>query len=168
MDQIHPQDAIPQALLDAVLHSDRRDQTVATPDGELELRFDPGPGVDMRIYAPAAPAETAITTYAGDPEPPASYPPELPYLPGIKVMVGEPAAGAWAMWNVASLEAALAQLRAQSAAAGWTESSEPGGDDPIPGLWMIHLRRRDGVRRAILITPVGVGAMISLFDNPRA
>ncbi|HEV3048858.1 MAG TPA: hypothetical protein VGX50_01035 [Longimicrobium sp.] len=166
MDPSRPQDAIPQALLDAVLDPERRDQTVATPDGELELRFDPEPGVGMRIHAPAAPAETIVTTYDGDAERPASYPPGLPYLPGIKVMVGGPAAGAWAMWNVPGLQAALAELQAQSAAAGWTESSEPGDDDPIPGLRTIHFRRPDGERRVLQITPVGEGGMISLFDNP--
>lgn len=165
MDPSRPQEAIPQALLDAVLDPDRRDQTVVTGDGELELRFDPEPGVDMRIHAPAAPAETTVTTFDGDAARPASYPPELPYLPGIKAMVGGPA-NAWVMWNVTGAEAALTEIYAQSAAAGWTESSEPRDDDPIPGLRTIRFHRPDGVRRDIQIAPVGEGAMISLFDNP--
>lgn len=172
MEPASPDDYV-QAVRDANFESDRTDRTVSLLDIDLQLRYAPEPGVEMRVQGldagePVAGAESVL--YEGAAERPASYPPGLPFLPGVKVSLSRSPAGpssvAWlAMWNVPDAETALADLLAQCAASGWTREPEPDAP-PIPGLRMIPLER-EGRERMINVVPVGENAMISLVDSAR-
>lgn len=170
MDLPDPENAIPRELRDAVLDPARRDQTVSVEGGEVEVRFDPEPGVDVRMQFPQAPEGMAFTTYNAADERPASYPPELPFLPGIAATVLAPAdgedAGAWAMWGVpeAELEGVLDSLRTQSAADGWVEGEESGLGF-LPGLRILSFEQPDGRQRMLqVVSTGGDNAMISLLE----
>lgn len=169
MDANAPQHAPPQALLDAMRDPARRDQTVAVDGADFRLQFDPEPGVDMRVEAVEAPDQTRNTIYHAADERPASYPPELPFLPGVAASVmlfpGGPDAGASATWfNVPDVEGALAGLRAQTAADGWVEGDETGYDF-LPGFRMLSFERADGIGRMIQVASTGNGTMISLVQS---
>lgn len=161
-----------QAVRDANFESDRTDRTVSFLDVDLQLRYAPEPGVEMRVQGldagePVPGVESVV--YEGAAERPASYPPGLPFLPGVKVSLSQSPSGpspvASLMWNVPDAETALADLLAQCAAGGWTREPEP--DEPlIPGLRMIHLQREDR-ERMINVVSVGENAMISLVDSTR-
>jgi hypothetical protein len=169
MEPASPDDYV-RAVRDANFDSDRTDRTVSLVDVDLQLRYAPEPGVEMRVQGldagePVAGAESVV--YEGAPDRPASYPPGLPFLPGVKVSLSQSPAGPSSvtslMWNVPDAEAALADLLAQCAASGWTR--EPESDEPlIPGLRMIHLER-EGRERMINIVSIGENAMISLMDD---
>ncbi|HEY0017113.1 MAG TPA: hypothetical protein VGC13_12370 [Longimicrobium sp.] len=171
MEPVSPGDYV-RAVRDANFESDRTDRTVSLMDVDLQLRYAPEPGVEMRVQGldagePVAGAESVL--YEGAAERPASYPPGLPFLPGVKVSVSRSPAGpspvASLMWNVPDAETALADLLAQCAASGWAREPEP--DEPlIPGLRMIHLER-EGRERMINVVSIGENAMISLVDSAR-
>ncbi|HST60032.1 MAG TPA: hypothetical protein VLK84_15105 [Longimicrobium sp.] len=168
MDPKNPQHPFPQALVDAARDPARQDQTVAVEGTAFRLQFDPEPGVDMRVEAVEAPDHTRNTLFHATDERPASYPPELPFLPGLATSVfvfpGGADAGASIMWNVPDVEGALAELRAQCAADGWAEEAE-GGLDFLPGLRMLNFERADGSQRVLHVTSSGGGTMISLVQS---
>ena len=163
-----------QAFRDAFPEGDRTDRSVSLEGVELGLTYDPQPGVELRIEGtdPQDPGEPAavVTGYAAAAERPASYPPELPYVAGLKVSTmispdGGSAGATATWWKVSQPDAVLADILAQSAAAGWTESTEP--DPPLPpGIRMISLHR-GGERRVVHVASAGENAMIMLLDNGR-
>lgn len=171
MDATGPQYAFAQALHQAVLDPERRDRTVVVDGTDVRLRFDPEPGVDIRIEAVEGADEMRHTVFHAADERPASYPPELPFLPGLGASVmsaGGADAGAQATWwGVADVEGAVAELRAQSAASGWTEGDETVLDF-VPGLppfRTLTFRRADGGERGIQVAPMGDKAMISVMHS---
>jgi len=161
----HP---IIQALSDPTKRTDR---TVTLDDVALELRYSPEPGVDLCIRAsdPNAPADVVVSTgFEAAAQRPASYPPELPYLPGLKVSVQALPDGRTALvlatwWMVDDADAALAEILAQSAAAGWTEAAGP-CTVPIPGIRTLTLHRPDHQREISIVT-LEAHAMIQLIDS---
>lgn len=168
MDRSHP---MARALTDAITSSDRTDRTVTVEDMSIELRYAPEPGVDLRIQAtdPGEPAAVVVTEFDAAADRPPSYPPELPHLPGVKVsMMDVPdRAGATATWGMlADVESALAEILAQSEAAGWAPAD--GSDEgPItPGVRVIALAR-PGRGRTIIVASVGADSMITVMDNAR-
>lgn len=163
----HEPDPAFRALLDAVADPARRDRTVSADGTDFQLRYDPEPGVELRVHATAAPDETLVVVYAAATERPPSYPPGMPFLPGTRASLRIPSedSGVWfAMWNVLDRELALAELFAQSTAAGWTEAGE---DDTVPGLRILHFNHPKGRERTIHVTRLDDHAMISLVDSPR-
>lgn len=169
MEPTSPRDYV-QAVRDANFESDRTDRTISFLDVDLQLRYAPEPGVEVRVQGldagePVAGTESVL--YEAALERPTSYPAGLPFLPGVKVSLLQSPKGPSPvnslMWNVPDAETALADLLAQCAASGWTREPEP--DEPlIPGLWMIHLER-EGRERVINVMSVGEHAMISLVDG---
>jgi hypothetical protein len=171
MNPTGPENAIVQAMRDALLDPARRDQTVPVEGDAADVRFDPEPGVDVRVQFPQAPEGMALTTYKAADERPASYPPALPFLPGVSVsMLALPKkgdAGAWALWGVpdGEVERVLADLRAQSAAGGWVEREESGFDF-LPGFRTLNFEGADGRQRMLQVASGGDGnAMITLLDD---
>lgn len=157
------QDALPQTLMDAMRDPARRDRTVEVDGTGFRLRFDPEHGVDMRLEAVEAPDEARYTTYHAVDERPASYPAELPFLPRARASVsGRTGNAAVQWWNVPDVEGALAELRAQGAAGGWTEGAET-GLDVLPGFRMLGFERADGLRRMVQVASTGNGTMIQLL-----
>lgn len=155
--------------LSALSTSDRTDRTATLNGTGLQMRYSPAPGVDMRIEAsdPEEPGAVAVSTvFDGGTARPPSYPPELPYLPGLKASItAVPGRGsapvAWLM--VPDVEGAVAQILAQSTAAGWSESAE--ADDELPpGLRTIELIR-PGLRRSVIVTSFGDISSIVLADE---
>jgi hypothetical protein len=171
MNPADPLDAVPQALRDAVLDPDRRDQTVIVDGADVRVRFDPEPGVDQRVHVAEGGRELTVTRFEGAAERPASYPADLPYLPGQRGSVSTPGGPAavrsvtW--WSLADLQGALAQVRAQSAAAGWIEYETPGADI-LPGLRMIEFHHPDGRERLVQTVAGGETAMMAVYDEPAA
>lgn len=169
MSTADPLSAIPQPLLDAMLDPERRDQSVVVDGADVQVRFNPEPGVDQRVEISEGAEAVTMTTYEAAAERPASYPADLPYLAGHKVSVharsDSAESGRAAMWwNIADLDGALAQLRVQSAAAGWEEENTT---NLIPGVRMIDFRHPDGRHRLVQTAATGETSTISLFDNPR-
>lgn len=165
MDPESTQHGIPQALQNALLDPARRDQTVTVDGEDVRLRFDPEPGVHVRMELPQAPGGMAFTTYKATDERPASYPPELPFLPGVAASVtgrGGNASVQW--WNVPDVEGALAGLRAHAAADGWAEGAETRLDF-LPSLRILNFQRADGTQRVVHVTPTGGGTMIQLVHG---
>jgi hypothetical protein len=173
MDPKDPQHVIPQALQDAISDPARRDQTVTVDGTDFRLQFDPEPGVDRRVTSPQMPGGMPSTTYVAADERAASYPPELPFLPGLAVSVQEfpegMAGGASATWwQVAGVEGAVAKLRAQSTADGWLEGAEtvlaviPG----FPALRILNFERAKGERRLIHVSPTGSGNTVISVMHP--
>ncbi len=162
------QNPIMQAL-SAIDPADRTDRTVMIDDTEVRMRYAPEPGVEMHVQAMDAGepvAGTESVTYEAGAERPASYPPELPYVPGLRVWLWQSPDGASASvtwFNVADAESALTDLLAQCAASGWVQVAGP-GLPPIPGMRMIHLQR-DDVPRMINVVSTGDAAVISLLHN---
>jgi hypothetical protein len=162
----HP---LAQALVDAISPSDRTDRTVTVEDMDLELRYAPEPGVDMRIRTSAADEPdqgVVVTNFDAAAERPPSYPPELPYLPGLKVGVmaspGRP--GVSAMWlMLEDVESAAAAIRAQSEAAGWVQAYEPDAGPLPPGIRTIVLTR-GGRSRTMVVVSLGASSTITLVD----
>ncbi len=164
MDPTKPQHTFPQALADAIRDPARRDQIVAVNGNVLQLQFDPEPGVDRRVTSPSMPGGMPNTTYIAADERAASYPPELPFLPGLAVSVqalpeGMAGGASATWWQVADVEGAVAELRAQSTADGWLEGAEtvlaviPG----FPALRILNFERAKGERRLIHVSPTGSG-----------
>lgn len=163
MDLTGPENAIVQAMRDALLDPPRRDQTVSVEGEEAEVRFDPEPGVDVRVQFPQAPEGMALTTYKAADERPASYPPELPFLPGVPASVtGRDGNASVQWWSVPDVEGALAELRAQCAADGWVEGAET-GIEFLPGFRILNFERADGMTRVIHVVSTGNGTMIQLL-----
>jgi hypothetical protein len=162
------QNAMMQALV-AIDPADRTDRTVMMDGVEVRMRYAPEPGVELRSQAMDAGepvAGTEFVAYEAASGRPASYPPELPYVPGLKVSLWQSPDGASASitwFNVADAESALTDLLAQCAASGWVQVAGP-GFPPIPGMRMIHLQRGD-VPRMINVVSMGDTAMISLLHN---
>lgn len=169
MDPSHPH-PMARALADALFPSNRTNRTVTVEDMSFELRYDPEPGVDQRVQVTDAeePDEAVVVTgFDAAAERPPSYPPEMPYLPGVKVSLMDlpdrPGASAtW--WMLEDVEAALAGILAQSEAAGWAPAD--GADEgPItPGVRMIALAR-PGQGRTIIVASMGAHSMITVMDN---
>ncbi len=165
MDLTGPQFAFAQALSQAVNDPERQDRIVAVEGTEFQLRFDPEPGVNMTIEGVEAPDETRNTLFHATDERPASYPPELPFLPGVAASVmgwNESASVQW--WGVPDVEGALAELRARGAEEGWTEGAETGLDF-LPGLRILNFERADGSQRMVHVTSTGNGTMIQLLQG---
>jgi hypothetical protein len=149
---------------------DRIDRKVAVEDAELELRYDPEPGVDYRIRGSdaATPAHRAEATgFQAAEERPETYPPGLPYLPGHKVSVqalpGSRGAVVATWWIEGAADGILAEILAQSAASGWAH--DPDGDaSPIPSVRMLTFRRPDR-QRVITVSDLGERASIQLIDG---
>ena len=160
MSHADPLSAIPQALRDALLDPERRDRSVVVEGAEVQVRYDPEPGVEQRVHVAEGAEEMTMTSYEAVAERPASYPPELPFIPGLRVSV-QGAGATW--WTVPDVDYALAELRAQSTAAGWTESAEP--DEMLFGMRSFDFVRDDGRERSIHVTPFGKGSMIMLHDT---
>jgi hypothetical protein len=156
--------------LSAINPENRTDRTVTLAGDDLRLRYSPEPGVDVRIEAsdPEEPdAVVANTVYEASAERPAAYPPELPYLPGLKAGVTAVPGRAFPVvtwFMLPDVDAAAAEIVAQSTAAGWTESPED--DEPVtPGLRMLALTR-PGQRRSVIVTSFGDNSTIVLSDEP--
>jgi hypothetical protein len=162
------QHAITEAL-SAIDPADHTDRTVMIDDTEVRMRYAPEPGVELHVQAMDAGEPVAGTEFVGYEAAsarPASYPPELPYLPGLTVSLWQSPDGASASctwFNVADAESALADLLAQCAASGWVQVART-EIQPIPGMRMIHLQR-DGVERMVNVGSTGDAAMISLLHN---
>jgi hypothetical protein len=157
-------------VIENLASSDRTDRTVTVEDVSLELRYGPEPGVDMRVRASDAAEPDAVvgTTFEAAPDRPPAYPPAMPYLPGVKVSLMDlplraGASATW--WMLPDLEAALAEILAQSQAAGWVPGD--GGDaGPFPpGPRTIELTR-PGQSRTIVAAAFGADSMITVIDNP--
>ncbi len=166
MDPKSPQHVIPQALQDAISDPARRDQTVTVEGNDVQLRFDPEPGVDLRMEFPQAPDGMAFTTYRATDERPASYPPGIPFLPGVAASVaGRDGNASVQWWGVPDVEGALADLRAQCAADGWVEGAET-GIEFLPGFRILNFERADGMPRVIHVASTGNGStMIQLLQS---
>ena len=165
MDLTGPQFTFVQAMSQAVNDPERRDRTIAVQGDEFRLRFDPEPGVNMTIEGVEAPDQTRNTLFHATDERPASYPPGLPFLPGVAAsVIGPDGSGAVQWWNVADVEGALAEIRAQCAAGGWTEGAETGLDF-IPGFRMLGFERADGLQRTVQVAFTGNGTMIQLLHS---
>lgn len=160
MSHADPLSAIPQALRDALLDPERRDRSVVVDGAEVQVRYDPEPGVERRVHVAEGAEEMTMTSYEAVAERPASYPPELPFIPGLKVSL-QGAGATW--WTVPDVDYALAELRAQSTAAGWTESAAP--NEMMFGMRSFDFVRADGRERSIHVTPFGKGSMIMLHDT---
>lgn len=160
----------PIAPVLSAIESGRTDRTVTLEGTDLHLRYTPEPGIDMRIEGtdPEQPGAAAVSTvFDVAAERPASYPPGLPYLPGLKVSVLDVPDRAFpsAMWlPVDDLEPALAEILAQSEAAGWAESTDSEGPPP-PGLRMLILAR-PGARRTVIVGTVPGNGTIMVMDSP--
>lgn len=168
MSTADPLDAIPQALRDAMLDPARRDQSLVLEGTDVQVRFDPEPGVDQRVQVVEGAQGMVMTMYRPAAGRPAAYPADLPYLAGCGASVlahpdtpEAPHTVFW--WVVDDVQGALAGLRAQSAAAGWVESE---GDAPIPGLRMIDFHHPDGRHRMVQVTDLGANGSISLHAQP--
>lgn len=164
-----PLPAIPQALRDAMMDPERRDQDLTVDGVNVRVRYDPEPGVEQRVHVAQGAKAMTTTNFAAAVERPASYPADLPYLPGLKASlngVDRPdATPAVTWWSVPDMDGALAELRAQSAAAGWTEE-DPIVPAPLPGIRMIGLRHPDGRSRRVQATVAGQMSVITLYDEP--
>jgi DNA-binding transcriptional LysR family regulator len=162
----HP---LAQALTDAISPSDRTDRTVAVEDMDFALRYAPEPGVDLRIRTSVADEPdqaVVVTNFDAAAERPPSYPPELPYLPGLKVgvMALPDRPGLSAMWLMPDdVESAAAAIRAQSEAAGWMQSDEPGVGVFRAEIQTIVLTR-EGWCRTIVVVSLGASSTITLVD----
>ena len=169
MSAANPLDGIPQELLDAMLDPSRRDQSVVVDGADVRVQFSPEPGVDQRVHIAEGGEGMTMTTYEAAEARPASYPADVPFLPGHKVSMharadAPDANRAVTWWSVTDLEDALARVRAQSATAGWVEDEST---EIIPGVRMIDFRHPDGRHRLVQTTAVGETSTLSLFDNPR-
>ncbi|HYW14282.1 MAG TPA: hypothetical protein VE871_20110 [Longimicrobium sp.] len=162
MDPTGPQFAFARVMSEALLGPDRHDRIVAVEETGFRLRFDPEPGVNMTIEGVEAPNETRSTVYHPTDERPASYPPEVPFLPGVAASVmGRDGSASVQWWGVPDVEDAVTALRAQCAADGWVEGAETGLDF-LPGFRTLNFERADGGQRTILVVPTGNGTMIQL------
>ena len=164
-----PSQSIWQAL-SAISPSDRTDRTVTANGAEVQMRYAPEPGVDMRVQIadPRDPeAVTVSTTFGTGADRPASYPPELPYLPEHRALVTGGRQGGWtAVWFVASgVESVAAEILSQSAAAGWSEAASSEGGMLVPGMRIVELAR-PGLRRTVMISSFGENGSITLSDEP--
>jgi hypothetical protein len=172
MDPSHPPPMV-REFVENVSSSDRTDRTVEFEDVSFDLRYALRPGVDVRIQASGAgdPEAAALATiYDAAADRPPSYPPELPFLPGVKASVMDlpERAGASATWGMLpDLEAALAGVLAQSEAAGWTPAEGADEGQITPGVWMIALAR-PGQGRTIIVASLGADSMITVLDKPTA
>ncbi len=155
-----------RTLEQAMRNPARQDRIVAVDGTDVQLRWDPELGVDLQVEAVRAPDQTRQTTYHAADERPASYPPDLPFLPGIKATVfvspGGTATASW--WNVADVEGAVVALRGQCAAGGWQDGTES-GIDVLPALRIIRFQRADGMGRTLQVAPTGNGTMILLVQS---
>lgn len=168
MSTADPLDAIPQALRDAMLDPERRDQSVVVDGAEVRVEYDPQPGVIQRIHVSEGARAMTVTSFDAAAERPAAYPANVPHLPGHKASVNAAAATpevAWAVtwWAIDDMEAALGEIRAQGAADGWIQEDE---SSILPGMRVINFVHPDGRQRMVQATAVGDTSTISLFDNP--
>jgi hypothetical protein len=171
MSSTDPLAAIPRALRDATMDPERRDQDIVVDGVDVRVRYDPEPGVDRRVHVAEGAEGMTMTSFGAAAERPASYPADLPYLPGLKASVNgrsdaPDSTRGVTWWSVPDMDRALAELRAQSAAAGWTEE-DAGIPVPLPGIQMIGFGHADGRKRLVHATAVGQTSMIALYDNPR-
>jgi hypothetical protein len=165
MDLTGPQFAFARVMSEALLDPDRQDRIVAVEETEFRLRFDPEPGVNVTIEGVEAPDETRSTIYHTTDERPASYPPEVPFLPGVAASVmGRDGSGVVQWWSVADVEGAIAELRAQCADDDWVEADETGMEF-IPGIRILNFERADGMTRMINVVSTGTGTMIQLLQS---
>lgn len=153
----------------STISSDRTDRTVTLDDVDLELRYAPEPGVDVRIRGSDADKPdraVVVTNFGAAADRPLRYPPELPYLPGVKVSVMAPAdrPHAWAMWMLDDVESALAGILAQSEADGWIRADKADDGAFPPGTRTIVLARR-GRCRTIMATALGASSAVTLIDG---
>lgn len=156
--------------LSAITPENRTDRTVTLAGADVRMRYSPEPGVDVRIESsdPDEPGGVVVNTlFESDGDRPPAYPPELPFLPGLKaaVMAAPDRPAPLVTWMmVPDVDAAVAEIVAQSTAGGWTESAE--ADEPVmPGLRMIALTR-PGQRRSMIVTSFGDHSSIVLSDEP--
>lgn len=164
-----PSQSIWQAL-SAISPSDRTDRTVTVDGAGVQMRYAPEPGVDMRVEvadSKDSDAVTVATTFGAGADRPASYPPELPYLPEHRALVTGGQKGGWtAVWFVASgVERVAAEILSQSAAAGWSDAASSEGGMLVPGMRIVELTR-PGLRRTVMISSFGENGSITLSDEP--
>ncbi|HEX6037591.1 hypothetical protein [Longimicrobium sp.] len=169
MSTANPLDGIPQPLLDAMLDPERRDQSVVVDGADVRVQFNPEPGVDQRVHIAEGAEGMTMTTFEAAEDRPASYPADLPFLPGLKASVharaDEPDRNRAVMWwSLPDLDDALTRIRAQCDAAGWVEDEST---EFLPGLRMIDFRHPDGRSRMVQTTAMGETSSVSLFENPR-
>jgi hypothetical protein len=158
-----------RAITDAITPSNRTDRTVTVEDMSFDLRYAPEPGVDLRIRGSGAGEQGTVvaTTFDAAFDRPPAYPPELPYLPGVKVSLmdlPERAGASATWWMVADVESALAGILAQSEAAGWAPADGADEGTIAHGVRMIALAR-PGRGRTIIVASAGADSMITVMDR---
>lgn len=155
--------------LSALSSADRTDRTVTLAGDELRMRYSPEPGIDVRIegFSGDDPAVSMVSTiFEPGAERPAGYPPQLPYLPGLKASVTafpDPAPPTVAWFKLPDPGRAAAEILAQSAAAGWRESSDE-GDLVATNVRMIEMTR-PGLRRTLIVSSFAGHGTLMLIDK---
>lgn len=135
--------------------------------GRVRLRAEraPAPGVRLRLAPLAADAPVpVVTVYEAALRRPDGYPAELPFEPGLPVLVATPREGdrrrPWAAWEgVYDAAHLVARLAAASEADGWSpvETAAPGAPPRV-------VLTRPGLRRDIAATPTSGSPAVMLMD----
>ena len=145
-----------------------QDRVVELGDGQVRDERTPEPGVNVRLTPVdrgGVSEPWVVRTFDSADSRPGSYPCQLPYLPGLPVMVCEqdPPQIAVAFWNNApEPQALLSSLVSVSREQGWAGGS-PADADRLPPQF-ISLSK-SGARRVIAFVGVHGQSMLSVSDS---
>ena len=159
--------AFEQALRDAEQRGDRE----AMRQLALQLEADELPTLDpgelRRMRFRGAPPEQYSIIFTPADQPPATYPSDLPWLPGAKTSVlffgsGQPVV---VHWLCADASAAADRIVSESLAQGWAET--PGLRFPTAsGARVIFLERAGAVRQLGVVAGAEQG-MVQMTETPK-
>jgi hypothetical protein len=154
--------ALTEALERARLTGDRAAMAEAFQQLETdELPAEPGEMRRFRIRG--ASPESYSTLFAAAEQPPPTFPPDVPWIPGVQVGVSRHGASQTvAHWYGVDTVAALARILDESHAEGWVEP--PGLELPTAPEAQVRVLERPGFRRQIIVNAAEDARMLLLVQ----